>query len=126
MHLICALTREQYRGEISRWMPTDRSGSRAIPLRHNLIGIGQVASDVLHLSWVGVTDLVVGPPVVGTFNHDDVGARTAELNGVALAGQLPADHGHGDRGAAESWAGETTSQGHTHRLLGRRGVCRLG
>jgi hypothetical protein len=72
-------------------------------LRHNLIGIWQITPNVLHLSRVRVTDLVIGPPVVGALDHDDVCARTTELNGVALTGELSADHCHGNWGAAESY-----------------------
>lgn len=74
-----------------------------IPLRHNLIGIRQVASYILHLSRVRVTDFVISPPIVGTLNHDDVCSWAAELNGVALTGELPADHSHWNRGPAESY-----------------------
>lgn len=78
---------------------------RIIPLRHNLVGIWQITSDVLHLSRVRITDFVVSPAVVGTFDHDDVGPWTAQLYGVALTGQLSADHGHRDGGAAERCRG---------------------
>lgn len=75
-------------------------------MRHNLIGIWQIASYILHLSRVRVTDFVISPPIVGTFNHDDICPWTAELYGVALTGQLSADHSHRDWGAAESYRKE--------------------
>lgn len=68
----------------------------SLPLRHDLVCIRQVTPRVLHLCRVGVTDLVIGAAVVGALNHDDVGARAAQLDGVALAGQLPPHHRHGD------------------------------
>lgn len=68
----------------------------SLPLRHDLVCIRQVTPRVLHLCRVGVTDLVIGASVVGALNHDDVGARAAQLDGVALAGQLPPHHRHGD------------------------------
>lgn len=77
-----------------------------VPLRHNLIGIRQIASDILHLSGVRVTDFVVGPPIVGALDHDNICSWTAELYGVALTGQLSAHHGHRNGGAAESYQEE--------------------
>lgn len=77
-----------------------------IPLRHNLIGIWQIASYILHLSRVRVTDFVISPPIVGTFNHDDICSWTAELYGVAFTGELSADHSHWYWGAAESYRKE--------------------
>ena len=73
-----------------------------IPLRHNLIGIWQIASYILHLSRVRVTDFVISPPIVGTFNHDDICSWTAQLYGVTLTGELSADHSHRYWGTAES------------------------
>lgn len=77
-----------------------------IPLRHNLIGIWQIASYILHLSRVRVTDFVISPPIVGTFNHDDICSWTAELYGVALTGELSSYHSHRYWGAAESYRKE--------------------
>ena len=77
-----------------------------IPLRHNLIGIRQIASYILHLSRVRVTNFVINPPIVGTFNHDDICSWTAELNGVALTGELSANHSHWNGGTAESYQKE--------------------
>ena len=77
-----------------------------IPLRHNLIGIRQIASYILHLSRVRVTNFVISPPIVGTFNHDDICSWTAELNGVALTGELSANHSHWNGGTAESYQKE--------------------
>ena len=73
-----------------------------LPLRHNLIGIRQIASYILHLSRVRVTDFVISPPIVGTFNHDDICSWTAKLNGVTLTGELSANHSHRNGGTAES------------------------
>lgn len=73
-----------------------------IPLSHNLIGIWQITADILHLSRIRVTDFIISPPVVGTFDHDNICSRAAKLYGVTLAGQLPSDHSHGDWGTAES------------------------
>lgn len=73
-----------------------------IPLSHNLIGIWQITADILHLSRIRVTDFIVGPAVVGTFDHDHICSRAAQLDGVTLAGQLPSDHSHGHWGTAES------------------------
>lgn len=67
-----------------------------LPLWHDLVGIRQVAPSVLHLRQVGVADLVVCAPVVGALDHNDVGARAAQLNWVALARQLSPHHRHGD------------------------------
>ena len=77
-----------------------------IPLRHNLIGIRQIASYILHLSRVRVTDFVISPPIVGTFNHDDICSWTAKLNGVTLTGELSANHSHRNGGTAESYQQE--------------------
>ena len=74
-----------------------------IPLRHNLIGIRQIASYILHLSRVRVTDFVISPPIVGTFNHDDICSWTAELNGVTLTGELSVNHSHWNGSTAESY-----------------------
>lgn len=73
-----------------------------IPLRHNLIGIWQIASYILHLSRVRVTNFVISPPIVGTFNHDDICSWTAEFYRVALTGEFSADHSHRNWGTAES------------------------
>lgn len=90
---------------------------RIVPLRHNLIGIWQITPDVLHLSRVRVTDLVISPPIVGTLDHDDIGSWAAELDGVALTGELSAYHGHGNRGTAEScqkrWGNKKSSLVHS-------------
>lgn len=66
------------------------------PLRHDLVRIWQVTPGVLHLRQVCVTDLVVSAAIVGALDHDDVRAGAAQLDGVALARQLPPDHRHGD------------------------------
>ena len=71
--------------------------------RHDLVGVGQVTARVLHLRRVGVADFVVGAAVVGALDHDDVGPRAAQLDGVALARQLPPHHRHGHGRAAERW-----------------------
>lgn len=75
--------------------------SRFSPLGHDLVGIWQVAARILHLCRVCVADLVVGAAVVGTLDHDDVSARTAQLDGVALTRQLPPHHRHGDGSSTE-------------------------
>lgn len=93
-------------------------------MRHNLIGIWQITSDILHLSRIGVTDLVIGPPVVGTLDHDDVCARTAELDGVALTGELSADHGHGNWGTAESYR-KRQKRHHHHHCTSKTSMCLL-
>lgn len=56
----------------------------AIPLAHDLVSIWKVATRILHLRRVGVADLVVCASVVGALDHDDVGAGTAQLDGVTL------------------------------------------
>lgn len=68
----------------------------ALPLRHDLVGVGEVAARVLHLRQVGVADLIVRAAVVGALDHDDVSAGAAQLDGVALARQFPPHHRHGD------------------------------
>lgn len=77
----------------------------SLPLRHDLVRVRQVTPRVLHLRRVGVADLVVGAPVVGALDHDDVGARAAQLDGVALARQLPPHHRHGDGSSTEGCGG---------------------
>lgn len=61
-----------------------RSDVRLIPLAHDLVSVWKVATRVLHLRRVGVTDLVVRASVVGALDHDDVSAGTAQLDGVTL------------------------------------------
>lgn len=94
-----------------------------IPLRHNLIGIWQIASYILHLSRVRVTDFVISSPIVGTFDHDDISSWTAELYGVALTGQLSADHSHGYWGAAESYQKEEEEKISPLYYLQRKSTC---
>lgn len=94
-----------------------------IPLRHNLIGIWQIASYVLHLSRVRVTNFVISPSIVGTFYHDDICSWTAELYGVALTGQLSADHSHRNWGTAESYRKEKEEiLSHLHYIR-RKSTC---
>lgn len=116
---LCSHPHSVYQADLC-WILTYVQGRRleaggTVPLRHNLVGIWQVTSDILHLSRVRVTDLVICPSVVGTLDHDDVCARTAELNGIALTGELSADHCHGNGGTAESWGRRERKKRHHHR-----------
>lgn len=81
-----------------------------VPLRHDLVRIRQITPRVLHLRGVRVADLVVRAAVVGALDHDDIRARTAQLDGVALAGQLPPHHRHGDGRSAESCGGKKNNK----------------
>lgn len=94
-----------------------------VPLRHNLIGIWQITSDILHLSRVRVADLVICPPIVGTLDHDDVCARTAELDGVALTGELSTDHCHGNWSTAESYRKRQKRHHHHHCASKTSSIC---
>lgn len=62
-----------------------------LPLWYNLVGIGEVAVDVLHLERVSVTDLVVSAAVVGRLDHNDITPRAAEINCISLAWELSPD-----------------------------------
>lgn len=62
--------------------------SAVLPLRHDLVGIREIAVDVLHLERVGVTDLVIRSAIIGTFDHYDITSGTAQIDGVTLARQL--------------------------------------
>lgn len=61
------------------------------PLRHYLVGIREVAVDIFHLEGVGIADLVICAPIISALDHDDITSWTAQVNWVALAGQLPPD-----------------------------------
>lgn len=63
---------------------------KLLPLRYDFIGIREVAINVVHLERVSVAYFVVCAAVVGGFDHDDITSRAAEINGVALTGQLSA------------------------------------
>jgi len=83
--------------------PPSLRSPAVLPLRYDLVGVGQIAVDVLHLERVGVADLVVGPAVVGRLDHDDITARAAEINGVSFAGELPPDQAERQGRPAELW-----------------------
>ena len=78
---------------------------RVLPLWYNLVGIGEVAVDVLHLERVSVADLVIGPAVVSCLDHDDVTPRATEINGISLARELSPDQAEGQRCTAEACRG---------------------
>lgn len=59
-----------------------------VPLRYDFVGVREVAVNVFHLERVSVANLVVCAAVVGGFYHDDITPWAAEIDGVALAGQL--------------------------------------
>lgn len=104
-------------------MHKEKNSRSILPLRHNLIGIWQIASYILHLSRVRVTDFVISPPIVGTFNHDDICSWTAELYGVALTGKLSADHSHRDWGTAESYRKEEEKRLSPLHYIGGKSIC---
>lgn len=74
-----------------------------LPLWYNLVGIGEVAVDILHLEWVSVTDLVISPAVVGRLNHNDITPRAAEINCISLTWELPPDQPERQGCPAEPW-----------------------
>lgn len=66
----------------------------SLPEAHNLVGIRQIAASVLHLSGVRVTDLVICAPIIGALDHNDIGARAAQLDRITLTWQLSTHHSH--------------------------------
>lgn len=74
-----------------------------LPLWYNLVGIGEVAVDVLHLERVSVTDLVVSPAVVGRLNHNDITPRATEINCISFAWKLSPDQPERQGRTAEPW-----------------------
>ena len=60
----------------------------SLPLSHNFEGIWEVAVGILHLKRVSIANLVVCPTVVGALNHDDITARTAQVDGITFTGQF--------------------------------------
>lgn len=76
---------------------------RVLPLWYNLVGIGEVAVDVLHLERVSVTDLVVSPAIVGRLDHNDITPRAAEINCISFAWELSPDQPERQGRTAEPW-----------------------
>lgn len=74
-----------------------------LPLWYDLVGIGEVAVDVLHLEWVSVTDLVIGSAVVGRLDHNDITPRAAEINCISFTWELPPDQPERQGRTDESW-----------------------
>lgn len=74
-----------------------------LPLWYNLVGIGEVAVDILHLEWVSVTDLVISTTVVGRLDHNDITPRAAEINCISFTRELSPDQPKRQGRTAEPW-----------------------
>lgn len=74
-----------------------------LPLWYNLVGVGEVALDVLHLERVSIADLVVSPAVVGRLDHNDITPRAAEINCISFTWELPPDQPERQGRSAEPW-----------------------
>lgn len=74
-----------------------------LPLWYNLVGIGEVAVDILHLERVSIADLVVCPPVVGCLDHNDITPRATEINCISFAWKLSPDQPERQGRTAEPW-----------------------
>lgn len=81
-----------------------------LPLWYNLVGIGEVAVDVLHLEWVSVADLVISPAVVGRLDHNDITPWAAEINCISLTRELSPDQPERQGRTAEPWHTQTAEK----------------